>query len=517
MAIRVFRYNWLMHRSLQQGINPSIGKVMMLASLVLPAVLARFYLLYLNPPLWLDEAMLGLNIRERGLVELTYPLMYDHGAPFGYLWLLKGMTLIFGENEFALRVPSLIASGVSLWLLANLASKIQGVAGRWFAVAAIAFSYPAISYSVQAKQYSLDMMITLALWLLAWRIFDNNKGGDGLGWLGWAGALAIWFSHPAVFTLAGIGVALLVFRYRFLNIHTRQQVWLAFGTWAVSFLALLMLQYRSLGNNNNLTAYWQEYFMPIGAGLPGWLFARLAELVRNPGGIWYWVPDWLTVTLVIIGATALAARKNWWAVAFLVTMVATLGASALRMYPFGGRLGLFLTPGLMILIGASLDLFVLALRRWQRVGLVLALFAAVALLYGGAKFSLENVISPKQTENIRPVMEAASHGYRAGDMIYLYHFSAPVFAYYAGEYGLADATTTVGENLPAGTGGYNSEGDKVAGYQRVWVMFSHLVDERYLAQRDEILQEMSTQGKLRKSITPKGTATELHLYDITQK
>ena len=40
-----------------------------------------------NRPLWLDEAMLGLNIASRSAGQLALPLDYDQSAPLLYLWL----------------------------------------------------------------------------------------------------------------------------------------------------------------------------------------------------------------------------------------------------------------------------------------------------------------------------------------------------------------------------------------------------------------------------------------------
>jgi hypothetical protein len=38
-------------------------------------------------PLWLDEAMLSLNIAARSFARLARPLDYDQSAPIAYLWL----------------------------------------------------------------------------------------------------------------------------------------------------------------------------------------------------------------------------------------------------------------------------------------------------------------------------------------------------------------------------------------------------------------------------------------------
>src|SRR4029079_18028527 len=57
-----------------------------------------------NRPLWLDEAMLALNIASRPLAQLARPLDYDQSAPLLYLWIERIAVTLGGVNERSLRV-----------------------------------------------------------------------------------------------------------------------------------------------------------------------------------------------------------------------------------------------------------------------------------------------------------------------------------------------------------------------------------------------------------------------------
>src|SRR5215207_11463259 len=59
--------------------------------------------------LWSDEAMLALNIVNRNVSGLFKPLDYDQGAPIGFLLVEKISHLLFGRNEYSLRLFPLIA------------------------------------------------------------------------------------------------------------------------------------------------------------------------------------------------------------------------------------------------------------------------------------------------------------------------------------------------------------------------------------------------------------------------
>src|SRR5437667_5398037 len=59
-------------------------------------------------PLWLDEQMIAINLRERGLASLTGPLWLGQSAPFGWLALQRAVILVLGTGERALRLVPLI-------------------------------------------------------------------------------------------------------------------------------------------------------------------------------------------------------------------------------------------------------------------------------------------------------------------------------------------------------------------------------------------------------------------------
>ncbi|MGL4419390.1 MAG: hypothetical protein ACRCZF_01875, partial [Gemmataceae bacterium] len=70
----------------------------------------RLFVFVRNPPLWIDEAMLGMNILERDYAGLMEPLRLNQGAPLGYLFTLKFLSTFFGSSELALRLPSFVSS-----------------------------------------------------------------------------------------------------------------------------------------------------------------------------------------------------------------------------------------------------------------------------------------------------------------------------------------------------------------------------------------------------------------------
>ena len=58
-------------------------------------------------PLWVDEEMIALNLRDRTFSELSGPLWLDQAAPLGWMFVERAAILTFGTCELSLRLPPL--------------------------------------------------------------------------------------------------------------------------------------------------------------------------------------------------------------------------------------------------------------------------------------------------------------------------------------------------------------------------------------------------------------------------
>ena len=78
------------------------------AALLLLGALLRLRQYLTGRSLWVDEAMLALNIVNRDFWGLLQPLDYDQGAPIGFLLVEKLFNSILGKHEFVLRLFPLL-------------------------------------------------------------------------------------------------------------------------------------------------------------------------------------------------------------------------------------------------------------------------------------------------------------------------------------------------------------------------------------------------------------------------
>src|SRR4026209_1245829 len=143
-----------------------------LTGLILVAgVLLRLRQYVTGRSLWLDEAMLCLNIVNRNYGELSQPLDYDQGAPIAFMLVEKTFNLIFGRNEFSLRLFPLLIGLASLWMFYLLLKRSALGTGFWVALTLFAFNPRLIYYSSEVKQYIVDVAVMIALLLCALPLF----------------------------------------------------------------------------------------------------------------------------------------------------------------------------------------------------------------------------------------------------------------------------------------------------------------------------------------------------------
>src|SRR5262249_9775368 len=95
--------------------------VIILAALILIGGGMRLATLLSDRCLWIDEAMLALNLVNRAPLDLLKPLDYNQGAPVGFLLAVKAAISLFGIAEWSLRLVPFAAAVLGLFGIAWVA------------------------------------------------------------------------------------------------------------------------------------------------------------------------------------------------------------------------------------------------------------------------------------------------------------------------------------------------------------------------------------------------------------
>jgi len=465
--------------------------------------------------LWLDEAMLALNIVNRNFAGLLKPLDYDQGAPPGFLLVEKMFNVLLGKNELVLRLFPLMAGLVSLWLFYLLLRQITtSNVGLWIPLALFAVNPRLVYYSSEVKQYSLDVTVTIILLLLAGRLFKEHPQVNDFAWFTLTGILALWFSHPALFLLGGIGLALLVIHFKRRDMPVLRSTLIMEAVWLVNLALVYLLILKDLRQNNFIREYWQDAFVPI----PPWSNLRwYASTVSANIALQFVIPflPLLIFGFMLAGWVILWKKQLEYALIIAGILLVTLTASALQLYPLLERMILFLLPIGLILLGKFLDAIQ---QNWNASPILknVILFAfSFYWLYSPFATSLNYFVHPKYFEHIRPAMAYLQEKVRDGDVLYVSYGAVPAFRFYASGYKLDQIRYVPGERDD-----YQSPQlieqrlDSLKGQQRVWVLMSHVYEQGTFNERDFIVARLDQIGKQVREVGLSGTSVYLYFYDL---
>ena len=477
--------------------------------------------------LWTDEAAIANNIAARPLAQLiAVPLGHNQAAPVGFLLVEKLAVTLFGANGLSLRAYPLLCAMLSLVLLWRVARRLLPTAAVPLALAPFAFAPPLIFYAAEVKQYSSDVAISLAILLVALELSGCAASVQlptrRVVSAAMVGALAVWFSQPAVLVVTGLGGALAIGA---LGSRERRPVtplvWVIL-TWAASALAATAVSMHHLTPSAQqfMRTFWSDGFWPLSLRHPSsivWPIAHIALLIGSQLGISTSIG--LACAMLATGGLV-ATWKNKWRTSLLLAMplLVALGASAAHLYPFAERLALFLIPFPLLLAAIGVTEFA-ELARVKR-GSAAVLGGATIFVLIVAAQSLYAAPPVYRREEITPAITYLRRASRAADASYIYYGAAPAYQFYDAREALP-ARATMGGCHRGDANAYLTELDAFRGRPRVWLLFAH--DLPRLREREMMLAHLESLGSARDSMVSYGRDTDgkttyvrLYLYDLSR-
>lgn len=472
--------------------------------------------------LWIDEAMLALNVVSRSFADLLQPLDYNQGAPLGFLVLQKFAVLLFGQSDTALRIVPLLASCLAVVLFAGVATSWMGEAGL-VAAALFAIATPLVDYSTEAKQYAVDVAVVVLILgaLRPW--VDGSVRERDWRVVAVVGVLAPWFSHPAAFVLPGAGLVLLMRSFA----RGRSELVTVAGVtvagvgvvWLLSFAALYEVSLATLSTNATLTGYWRTSFASLDSpNLGRWTLAMFGAYLRDVVAIGDSGPARL---LVAFGAVSLAIRRFDLAVVLCAPLVLALAASANELYPFSGRLLLFAVPTTLLLCAEGLGRAMTIAnaiasrsardgRPWGRVVLAAS---AMLILWNPARGAWERLRVPRNSEALRPALEYLVSKRTTDELIYVYYGAKPAMAFYSPGLAIPDDSLVLGRAHRADPNAYRDEVRQVTTHPSAWVVFTHNCPNCLVDEWGVILSELDARGRRVDSFETPGAAVYQYRFD----
>jgi hypothetical protein len=401
-------------------------------SLVALALVLRLAYYLIDPTLSTDEAQLALNLRHRSYSGLVEPLDFNQAAPIGFLFAQKLVIGAVGGSEYALRLFPLLSALAASLIFYPVATKFVGRSASRFALALFVVSELLLVYGATTKQYSSDVAVTVALYGTALWVTGTWLRRQ-IVILALVGAIAVWFSHPAIFVEAGISSVLILESLlgrrwrRVLNLVLVSAVWLmSFASFYLfTHASYTYLQQSFVGNAAVLgsTDTWDgESRAKVYGGIVRALFGipHFGFVLRNSLSL-------IAILLCVTGFIALLMRQRTRALLLIAPALFALLASALGRYPLFTRTLVFLIPALVITLAYGLQFLTQhAPVRWMKIAAGVG-FSAVLI---AAAVTPANHLRQQEGTELKQAMRHIADNQRPGDSLYVYAAAQYDLRYY---------------------------------------------------------------------------------------
>lgn len=443
-------------------------------ALILLAIALRAVRFAHDRALWLDEAYLALNLRDRSFGQLAQRLDDLQYAPYGFLVVMKAFILALGQSEWAYRTFPFVISVASTLMFYALSKRVLRPAAVPLAMLLYAVSFPVLVYAAEGKVYGIDIFVAIALaWLAVRHAEIANPALRDFALLALAGVVSVWFSFPACFVLAGAGLALA-------GQYAVRRDWrsmgflaLAIGLWLGSFAGQAWLMFRPAegqmpsGDLGGLQDYYSDDFLPWPPH-PGAVSDWLMHFVSSLAG--YFTSDvaaGLAVFAFAIGCMPMWREKRVALFALALPCVVCVLASATQLYPMRDRFTAFLAAGILVVAAAGLD----EIRaRVGKPGRVVWVVLLIILLFQPVLRAVKQSISPERHGDSRAAIARLEHDYKPGDTIFLHWSADPQYRFYA-HTAAPEADVVHGKRSEQWVA-MERDLEQLLGRPRVWVFFS---------------------------------------------
>lgn len=441
--------------------------------------------------LWLDEAMLAYSFSKRSLFGLTSGVFeWDQSAPVLYLYLVKLLTVLFGNTEFVLRSFSIFAYVAVLFLSGYVAKRLFGIKYPILASAFLANMNFILKYSNEFKQY-----LSEGIWVLLVLVLYYLYKEKGLAfWKMAAGFMVfIWGANPACFFIGG------VLLYEFVDglvkkdrLRVRNSILTGIGV-GVSFVIYYFYWLRGIALSGSMQSYWENASFP--------LFPKSIEDLQMARAMVYEIFITFREARIFMTALVLAAfllgifwERNRYCIVILLGFLVSLFASSIHMFPIADRLWCFSYPVFVILAFYAIDKMAVSSRKAELVAVFL-MFTLMLTNNGIMVYKNGEHVFQKGEEANFAIAYLQEH-VSEGEKVYVYYQSIPVTKYKIG-YETEQIGHVTGNNIIWATDTLDKEeaqGDigRVLQEETCYILASHAPTERI----EPLLSAAAAQGSL---------------------
>lgn len=381
--------------------------------------------------MWLDEILAVLNFQQYGFFELFQPAEIPQWAPIGFLASTRVLITLFGDSEYVYRLLPFIVGCVSLFLFYRLSKNFLEPITTLYCNLLFSLSTSLSFYSNEFKPYIFDVASGILLATLLLPFLKKKMAGHEALIIGLTGSSLIWFSYTIIFVMAGIGT---VVAMRFLLLKessSLKNTFLMIGLWIASFGINYSIFLKDISDIPNIANYWgqKNHYMPL---IPS-SYSDLLWFKDNAFRYFDDVAGVRKMGIFLFGCYCLGniyfiTKKEYYNLLYLTMPIAiVLIASALKLYPFSGRLVIFTAPFALIIAGASFELLRKTIKKrghYYTLGLM------VISLLPASIVSAKGAIYGDKFSEVRDILIKASVHIESDDLMVCHPYKYP-FSYYS--------------------------------------------------------------------------------------
>lgn len=409
------------------SIYPRIAKWLLNAFLLIiifAAVYTSFKMNIGDRSLFLDEAMLAYSFSERSIFNLTSDIFdWNQSAPILYLYIVKIITLLFGNSEFTLRLFSFISFIILLLSAFYIQKRILKVKLPLLGTAFIASMKILLMYSNEFKPYMSDctsILLTIIFYYLYTQKRINTYTFISLL------IILLLISNPSCFF---IGACLFV---EFIDScikkdNKRIMTTIAIGVVILfSFFIYYLYWLKPVIDAGEMAEFWKEKHFPLIPLQIADIYKQktlVLEIIRHLG-----IYQYLILAITIIGFFInILYKKNNIINAIYIGIFITLFVSMIEMYPIQDRLYLFFYPIIAILLFYCINELFNNNMTTNIVAITVSLILILSM--DGIRFYSYKENLYRESEEINMAYDFIEKKIDSNESLYIYYHSIPGFFY----------------------------------------------------------------------------------------
>lgn len=397
-----------------------------LFAIVAVGIAIRLAIYLHNKSLWMDEALLAINVVERSYGGFLSRLDCMQVAPPLFLFVCKFIYGLWGQLEYSLRLMPLVCSCISLWLMGRILLRMSS---RFFALCVLsllAIGPSHIEWATSFKQYASDELsaVLVLMAAIAWERLSK--------WARYIVAATlpalIWLSYTSAFLLLGLIAVAGLSALRDGLRSKRVALTVLLCSMIIFSCSLYSMVLQKSICQDEMMAFWVSDFPQ--SPYTEWLTNSLVKVVASAAGAP--AAPLLAFVLCVWGACAIAkSRYSSLNVLAGATLASALVAALLRVYPFtGGRITIYYAPVGLLFLAFGLEAAHRSLKprvlshAVKVVGVALVIFALYGLVDDCPKLIAR--------QEMRQVLEEIKSGPYSKSLYVVSVYASPAFLLYAG-------------------------------------------------------------------------------------